>query len=299
MSTMIKHCKTLFNNFYNISKLVYKSKSTESASFHSRRQLKQSLVYWCFEPYFDVPTMIKIAKQLGFDSIELIDPKYFHLLKEVDLKCAMCPIHLGDEIPPFLRGFNNRKHHKQVIEATKNAIDAAAAYQFKRVITFTGMSNGISNDVAATNCVDGYKKVINYAEKKNVTLCLEMLNTRVSDHPMKGHPGYTGNNTQYCIDIIKRVGSENLKLLFDIYHVQIMEGDLVRRIHQYKDFISHVHTAGNPGRGELDDNQEINYRKMMKTLFDIGYDGYVGHEFIPTREPIEGLKEAMALCHIV
>ncbi len=115
---------------------------------------------------------------------------------------------------------------------------------------------------------------------------------------MKGHPGYQGDHTEYCIDIIKQVGSPRLKLLFDIYHVQIMDGDVIRRIHQHKEYLGHIHTAGNPGRGELDDKQEINYPPIMRALVEVGYTGYVGQEFIPTRDPLAGLREAVALCDV-
>jgi hydroxypyruvate isomerase len=115
---------------------------------------------------------------------------------------------------------------------------------------------------------------------------------------MKGHPGYQGNDVEYCIDIIKRVGSKNLKLLFDIYHVQIMNGDVIRRIRQHRESIGHIHTAGNPGRGELNDAQEIAYRPVMKALVEIGYDGFVGQEFIPTGDPLAGLKQAVKLCDV-
>jgi hydroxypyruvate isomerase len=115
---------------------------------------------------------------------------------------------------------------------------------------------------------------------------------------MKGHPGYQGDHTEYCIDIIKRVGSPNLKLLFDIYHVQIMDGDIISRIRQHRDLIAHVHTAGNPGRGELDNKQEINYPPIMEALLEIGYHGHVGQEFIPTRDPLEGLRQAVSLCDV-
>jgi hydroxypyruvate isomerase len=115
---------------------------------------------------------------------------------------------------------------------------------------------------------------------------------------MKGHPGYQGDHTDYCIDMIKRVGSERLKLLFDVYHVQIMDGDVITRIRQYKDYIGHVHTAGNPGRGELDATQEINYPPIMQALVDAGYKGYVGQEFIPTRDPLAGLRQAVEVCDV-
>jgi len=125
-----------------------------------------------------------------------------------------------------------------------------------------------------------------------------MLNSRENSHPMKGHPGYQGDHTDYCIDIIKRVGSPRMKLLFDIYHAQIQDGDIIRRIRQHHEYIGHVHTAGNPGRGELDDKQEINFPPIMEALLEVGYQGYVGHEFIPTRDPLAGLREAVTLCDV-
>jgi hydroxypyruvate isomerase len=160
------------------------------------------------------------------------------------------------------------------------------------------MRDGIPDDVGARNCVEGFKKIVGHAEKKGVTLCLEMLNSRVADHPMKGHPGYQGDHVEYCVDILKAVSSPRLKLLFDIYHVQIMDGDVIRRIQRHFDWIGHVHTAGNPGRGELDEDQEIAYPAIMRALVKAGYKGYVGQEFIPTRDPWEGLKQAVTLCDV-
>ena len=147
------------------------------------------------------------------------------------------------------------------------------------------------------NCVDGFKQIVGYAEQKKVTLCLEMLNSRVNGE-MKGHPGYQGDHTEYCIEIIKQVGSPAFKLLFDIYHVQIMDGDIITRIRQHHDLIGHYHTAGNPVRGELDDTQEISYRPIMQEIVKTGYKGYVGQEFIPTRDPLEGLSQAARLCDV-
>jgi hydroxypyruvate isomerase len=259
-------------------------------------RIKQSIVYWCFEKYWDFPQAIEVAKQLGCGSIELADPKYFPLLKKAGLECAIGSIDMNPD-PPFVKGFNNPKYHDQVIKATRDAIDACSEFGFKKVICFTGFADGIPNDVGARNCVEGYKKIVPYAEKKGITLCLEMLNSRDPVN-MKGHPDYQGDHTDYCVDIINRVGSPNLKLLFDIYHVQIMDGDIIRRIHQLKDVIGHVHTAGNPGRGELDDKQEIAYRPIMEALVEIGYNGYVGQEFIPTRDPLVGLRQAVTLCDV-
>ena len=153
---------------------------------------------------------------------------------------------------------------------------------FPAVIAFTGFkwrdaddpkSGEIPRDEAAANCVKGLKTLVAHAEKRNVTVCVEHLNTRDGTHPMKGHPGYQGDHTDYCIDILKQVGSPQLKLLFDIYHVLIMDGDVIRRLRQHKEWIGHIHTAGNPGRGDLDDKQEINYPPIMEGLLEIGYQG--------------------------
>jgi hydroxypyruvate isomerase len=260
-------------------------------------RIKQSLVHWCFAKYWEVEPMCRIAKQLGCGSIELIAPEHFPVLKQHGLECAIGSINMGD-VPPFVRGFNNPKYRAQVLKATRSSIDACSQFGFKNVICFTGMAEGLPPDVGANNCVEGFKEIVGYAEQKKVTLCLEMLNTRDSSHPMKGHPGYQGDHTEYCIDIIKRVGSPNLKLLFDIYHVQIMDGDIIRRIRQHKDYLGHIHTAGNPGRGELDENQEIAYKPIMEALVEVGYQGYVGQEFIPTRDPLAGLEQAVALCDV-
>ena len=260
-------------------------------------RIKQSIVQWCFAPHWEVPQLIKVAKQLGCTSIELLEPKYYPMLKEAGLECAIGTIDMTPDAP-FVKGFNNPKYRTQVVKATKDAIDACAQFGYKNVIAFTGMAEDIPADIGATNSVAGFKEVIGYAEKKKVTLCLEMLNTRDSSHPMKGHPGYQGNHTEYCVDIIKRVGSPNMKLLFDIYHVQIMDGDVIRRLRQHKDVIGHIHTAGNPGRCELDEKQEIAYKPIMEVLLEINYAGYVGQEFIPVRDPLAGLEQAVTLCDV-
>jgi hydroxypyruvate isomerase len=256
-----------------------------------KKRLKQSIVRWCFEKHWNVEQLCQQAKRLGCPSVELVDPKDWPTLQKHGLVCAIAGSHT------FEKGMNNPKYHEMCITKMRTVIDACAAAGFPNVITFTGFREDIPDDAGIKNCVAGYKKIVDYAEKKNVTLCLEMLNSRVAEY-MKGHPGYQGDHTDYCMDIIKRVGSPRLKLLFDIYHVQIMDGDVIRRIRQYAEYIGHVHTAGNPGRGELDDKQEINYPPIMRALVEVKYTGYIGQEFIPTRDPAKGLEEAVALCDV-
>ena len=255
-------------------------------------RIRQSVVPWCFAEHWKADKIIQVAVQLGLPSVELIPPEHWGTLKRHGLICAIASSH------GFVKGLNNPEHWDYCHQILRKRIDECSAAGFPNVITFTGMRENIPDDVGLRNCVAGFKKIIGHAEKNNVNLCLEMLNSRVGTHPMKGHPGYQGDHTEYCIEIIKQVGSPRMKLLFDIYHVQIMDGDVIQRIRQHKDFIAHVHTAGNPGRGELDDAQEINYKPIMEALVEVGYKGYVGQEFIPTRDPLVGLREAVTLCDV-
>lgn len=258
----------------------------------TKGRIRQSIVHWCFKDYWDIERTAQIAKELGCRSVELIDPEHWGTLKKYDLVCAIAGSH------GFVKGMNDPAHWDECIAKMRERIDACADAGFPNVITFTGMREDISDEEGLANCVRGYKKIVGYAEKKKVNLCLEMLNSRVGNHPMKGHPGYQGDKTGYCVKILEQVGSPRLKLLFDIYHVQIMEGDVITRIRQYAEHIAHVHTAGNPGRGELDDKQEINYKPIMEALLEVNYQGYVGQEFIPTRDPLAGLREAVTLCDV-
>jgi hydroxypyruvate isomerase len=271
-------------------------------------RIKQSIVFWCFNSAgekWSVDKTCQVAAELGCRSVELADPMHWPVLKQKKLACAIAPN--GMPGAPFVKAFNNPKYHDEVSARTRTAIDACAEGGCPSVIAFTGYkwrdaenpkSGAMTADEGADNCVAGFKKIVGYAEKKGVTICLEHLNTRDDSHPMKGHPGYQGDDLDQVAKIIRRVGSPRLKLLFDIYHVQIMHGDVIRRLEQTKDILGHVHTAGNPGRGELDDKQEINYPPIMRKLVEIGYTGYVGQEFIPTRNPLEGLREAVRLCDV-
>jgi len=262
-----------------------------------RGRVKQSIVQWCFEKYWDIDHMARIATTLGCRSIELVPPKDWPVLKKYGLVCAIASIDMSPD-PPFVKGFNKPEYWPKLLKVTRDAIDACAEFRFPNVIAFTGIREDIPDNIGLKNCVKGLKKIIGYAEKKGVNICLEILNTRDDTHPMKGHPGYQGDHTEYCIEIVRRVGSPRMKLLFDVYHVQIMDGDLIRRIRQHKDYIGHVHLAGNPGRAELDERQEINFKQVVQTLVEVRYDGYVPHEYIPTRDPLEALMEAVELCDV-
>jgi hydroxypyruvate isomerase len=270
--------------------------------------IKQSVVFWCFNSAGDkwsIDKTCEVARSLGCPSVELVGPSEWKTLKKHGLTCAIAPN--GMPGAPYMKGFNNPKYHDEVITRTKKAIDDCADAGFPAVIAFTGYhwwnaddpkSGKISRDEGANACIKGLKKIAGHAEKHKVTICLEHLNTRDDSHPMKGHPGYQGDDLDWVAGILRKVASDRVKLLFDIYHVQIMHGDIIRRLEQNKDLLGHVHTAGNPGRGELDDRQEINFAPIMKKLIELRYPGYVGQEFIPTRDPLTGLRQAVKLCDV-
>lgn len=271
-------------------------------------RIHQSIASWCFcdaGQKWSLDRLCGVAKDLGCLSVELVEPKDFPILKKHGLVCAITPNGMPDA--PFVKGLNNPRYQDEVVARTQVAIEATAAAGFPNVIAFTGFkwrnvddpSQGeLSLEEGARHCLTGLKRLAAHAEKHQVTVCIEMLNTRDDSHPMKGHPGYMGDHLDYVAQIVRKVGSPRVKLLFDIYHVQVMDGDLLRRIRQYHDLIGHVHTAGNPGRCELDGDQEIQFAACMKTLLANGYRGYVGHEYIPTRDPLTGLQQAVTLCDV-
>ena len=242
-------------------------------------RIRQSIMGWCFNP---MPTMelAKHCKELGLEAMEGIDAKHYPAVRELGLKISLVSGGHG-----FRNGPCDPKNTETVINGIKKGIDLAADIGTKSVITFTGMKyKGMDPEKAADLCVETWKKVMPHAEKKGINLVLEHLNSRDDSHPMKGHPGYFGDDVDFCASLVNRVGSKNFKLLFDVYHVQVMNGDVIRRIKQYKDIIGHYHTAGCPGRGEIDDTQEINYPPILKTIVETGYKGYLAQEFIPTWE---------------
>ncbi|MGY8654493.1 MAG: TIM barrel protein, partial [Verrucomicrobiia bacterium] len=234
------------------------------------------------------------CKDIGLVAMEGISSKSYPYVKELGLNISLVSSH------GFKKGPVSPENREYCIKTLRDRIDLAKSVDCPSVITFTGMSDPkVSHEQSAKNCVEVWKEVMPYAEKHGINLCLEHLNSRDDTHPMKGHPGYFGDDVDFCVDLIKRVDSPNMKLLFDIYHVQIMNGDVISRIRQYKDLIGHYHTAGCPGRAELDETQEINYPPIMKEIVKTGYKGYVAQEFIPTwDDPVKALRHAAMVCDV-
>jgi hydroxypyruvate isomerase len=255
-----------------------------------RGRIKHSVCPWCFDP-MPLDTLCRHAASMGIQSVELVEPKDWPTLKKYGLECAIAGSH------SFTEGLCEPQYHETCIESLRNRIDECAEGGVPSVITFSGVGTGIPSEVGLKNTVAGLKQVIGLAEKKEVNVCLEVLNTRV-DAPMIGVPGYLCDTVEWAVDVCRQIGSARMKVLFDIFHVQIMQGDIIARIRQYHEFIGHYHTAGVPGRHEIDDTQEINYPPIMLAIVETGYKGYVGHEFIPTRDPVQSLQQAVAICDI-
>jgi hydroxypyruvate isomerase len=256
-------------------------------------RIRQSVMGWCFNP-MPAPELARHCRDIGLVAIEGIGAEHYFAVRQLGLKISLVSSH------GFARGPFTRENHDFCIAKLLSSIDLAVENDCENVITFTGMrENGITDEQGARNCIDCWRQVIAYAEEKKVNLCLEHLNSRDASHPMKGHPGYFGDDVDFCVELIRKVDSPRMKLLFDIYHVQIMNGDVIRRLRQYKDVIAHYHTAGNPGRGELDEKQEINYPAIMQAILDTGYKGFIAQEFIPTwPDKIEALRHAAKVCDV-
>lgn len=270
------------------------------------RQVLVSWPYMNFGERWSLEELCLVAKELGCKGVGLLGPDAWPVLQKHGLTCAMATNGMPD--PPFEKGLNNPRYQPEVIHRTEERIEACAEAGVSSVIAFTGFSQidldhpekGEIDPVTGANyTVEGLKQLARTAERYDVTICMEHLNSRVPNDDNRGHPGYQGDDIDYCADIIRRVGSPRVKLLFDIYHVQIMNGDVIQRIRDYgTDLIGHIHTAGVPGRRELDTQQELYYPAIMEALLEIGYEGYVGQEFIPTRDPMEGLREAVTICDV-
>jgi hydroxypyruvate isomerase len=251
--------------------------------------LKQAVCRW---PYAQIPLrdLCRAAAGMGLAAIDLLGPDDWERVREYGLVCSMgYPAIRSDFIAT---GFNDRAHHALLLGELETAIPLAARHGVPNVIAMFGNRRGRSDAEATDNCVVGLERIKQLAEAHDVTLCLELLNSKVD------HPDYHGDHTAFGVAVVRAVGSPRVKLLFDIYHMQIMEGDIIHTIRDAHDHIAHFHTGGVPGRHELDDTQELNYRAIAAAIAATGFAGYVAHEFVPTRDPLTALRDAVRTCAV-
>ena len=250
--------------------------------------INHAVCRWCFSS-FDVEALCIEAKKIGIKGIDLVGPQDWPTLKKHGLESTMCN---GAEIN-LVDGFNDEKFHEKLIQSYTAMIPLVAEAGYKNLICFSGNRRGKDDETGWNNCVKGLKQLIPLAEKHNVVLVMELLNSKVN------HKDYQCDRTSWGAELCKRLGSENFKLLYDIYHMQIDEGDVIRNIRDYHQYIAHYHTAGVPGRNEIDDTQELYYPAIMKAIAETGFKGFVAQEFIPKNaDKIASLKKAISICDI-
>lgn len=250
-------------------------------------RVNHSVCRWCYSK-IQFEDLCKAAKEIGLTSIELTGPDEWPILKKYGLTSAM-PWGAGKGIND---GFNDLKLHDELIASYEAIFPKLAAAGLDKVICFSGNRRGMSDEQGLENCAIGLKKLMASAEKHKVTMSMELLNSKVN------HPDYMCDLSSWGVELCKRVGSENFKLLYDIYHMQIMEGDVIRTIQNNHQYFNHYHTGGVPGRNEIDDTQELYYPAIIKAIVATGYKGYLGQEFIPKRDPLVSLKEGVIICDV-
>jgi len=252
-------------------------------------RLKQSVSRW---PYRQIPLpdFCRAAKQIGLAGIDLLQPADWPVVKDCGLVCSMgYPTARNDFIAT---GFNDRANHPMLLRELEQTIPLAGREGVPNVIAMFGNRKGKSDAEAIAACAQGFNAIKGLAEEHKVTICVELLNSKVD------HGDYQGDRTAFGAQVIEAVGSPRVKLLYDIYHMQIMEGDVIRTIRQHIGHIAHFHTGGVPGRHEIDDTQELSYRTVARAIADAGFTGFVAHEFVPTRDPLTSLAEAFKICDV-
>ena len=252
------------------------------------RRIKQSICGGCLRGVrLDQEQTAKLLVEMGLVGRDLVGRNDWDVLKKHDLVATMVP-----GAGSIKQGLNDKSMHARFMEDFRTNIKAAAEYKWPNVICMAGDRAGIGEEEGMDNCRAILKEAVKIAEDHGVTLCMELLNSKVD------HPGYMCDNYTWAFELCRRVDSPRFKMLFDIYHMQIMEGDLIATIKKNIRHIGHFHTAGVPGRHELDENQEIYYPAVMRAIVDTGYDGYVAHEYTPTRDPLESLVQAVRACDV-
>jgi len=250
--------------------------------------INHSVCRWTYD-FLSLDELCVLAKEIGIKAIDLIGPKDWHILKKHGIDSSMCN---GAEIN-LVDGWNNKDNHAKLIQSYTEHIELVSKAGYKNLIFFTGNRRGMDDETGMQNTVEGLKKIVGLAEKKGVVLQLELFNSKIN------HKDYMADKSAWGVEMCKRIGSENVKLLYDIYHMQINEGDVIRTIQDFHPYFGHYHTAGVPGRHEIDDTQELNYPAIMQAIVKTGYKGYVAQEFIPVAtDKIASLKDAIRRCDV-
>jgi hydroxypyruvate isomerase len=278
---------TLAGGLSKAATLHAQAQPAQSGKAVTKGRLKQSVSRWCYQK-IAMPDFCKAVAGMGLTAIDLLNEPDWAIVADFGLTCSMGYAGGGS----IANGLNVKANHDEIVKNFEQNIPKAAARKVPNVITFFGNRRGMGDSEAMANCVEGLNRVKKIAEDSGVTICVELLNSKVD------HKDYQGDRTAFGVEVVKAVASPRVKLLYDIYHMQIMEGDIIRTIRDNKQYLAHFHTGGVPGRHELDATQELNWATVCAAIADTGYQGYVAHEFVPTRDPLTSLREAVVLCDV-
>ena len=268
------------------SEAAMMAQETRDQALQLKGRIKQSVCKWCY-PKHTVEELAREGARMGIRGIDLIGPADWDACKKYGLQPTMG--YAGSTIPD---GLNSKANHAKIEEEFRKNVDLAAKAGVTNLICFSGNRRGMSDEEGLENCTLFLKKMMPLAEEKGIQICMELLNSKVN------HKDYMCDHTPWGVELVKRVGSPKFKLLYDIYHMQIMEGDVIRTIRDNIQHIAHFHTGGVPGRNEIDNTQELNYATITRAIIETGFSGYMAHEFIPKREPLTSLREATILCDV-
>jgi len=259
--------------------------TTSNADAQETTGIKHSACYWCYRGKLSLEELAAYAASIGMHSIELLDPEDWPVVQKHGLTCAMANGPGG--IP---RGWNDPRLHDELTKRSEELLPKVAEAGMPNMIVFSGNRDGLSDDEGLKNCATGLKRIMPLAEELGVTVCMELLNSK------RDHKDYQCDHTPWGVELAQRVESDRFKLLYDIYHMQIMEGDVIATIQENIEYIGHFHTGGVPGRHEIDETQELNYAAIVQGIVATGFEGYIGQEFIPVEDPKASLKEGVEIC---
>ena len=260
----------------------------EKADFLASGKINHSVCRWCYQD-IPLPEFARECSKMGIQAIDLLKPSEWEIVEKEGLVCSMAT----DDFASITDGFNDPSNHEKLQSAYKGLIKKASEHNIKNVICFSGNQRRMDEETGIKNCVTGLTPLLEYAAGLNVNLVMELLNSKVD------HPDYMCDHTEWGVKLTKALKKPNFKLLYDIYHMQIMEGDVIRTIRENHKYINHYHTGGNPGRNEINNSQELNYPAIMGAIYETGFDGFVAQEFIPTYDDkLAALKEGIQICNI-
>jgi hydroxypyruvate isomerase len=255
-------------------------------------RIHQSVCRWCYKE-IPLDDLCRVGREMGIAGIDLLDPEEFPIAEKYGLVCSMVSAPTRNGIGGIPKGFNCLEYHDTLAQIYSQRINETADAAFERLICFSGNRNGLDDETGLENCAIGLKRILQLAEKRKITLCMELLNSKHT------HPDYQGDHVAWGAELVKRISSERFKILYDIFHMQIMDGDVCDTIRENHRFFDHYHTGGVPGRGEIDVSQELNYPRVMQAILDTGFKGYVAQEFVPKRpDKIASLRQGVGLCDV-